>query len=569
MAWGGPGRRADGRRQRRSGQSAAAGLPFAGVPAELADRVEAILDAEPEHPEPEVHFAQRGDRASPPSPCATSSAPHRLGLLGAFGLVVLETITLQAGPLLTQIGIDQGIVREGHRRPGHRHRRSTWLAIVRQRPGRHRPHPLHRPPRRAPHVRAAPAGVLPPPAPVARLLHRREGGPADDPDDQRHRVAQPALPGRPGQPGRPGPDPGRGHGRPVHAQRRAGPDHPGRGRAGDAGADAVVPVGLRPRLHDGAGPHRRRAGRPAGEPLGHPGPRGPQPAPPQRRQPRQHRRRVPRRQPLHRPGGRHLRPGHRDRRRAGPGDDPGHRRGHRARRPADRRRADRLRPLRHRLLRPHPAAGPALQHLPAGPGRGDQAAGPARHRARRSSRPPTPSTSRRWRAPSSSGTCTSPTSPASPCSTASTCASNRARRSPSWARPARASRPSPSWSPASTTSTRGPVLLDGHDVRDVTIASLRRQIGVVPQEPFLFNGSIRDNIAFARPDASDDEVLGDLPDRGHRRPRRAPARRASTRRCTSGACRCRPASASCWPWPGPSSPDPGSWCSTRPPRTWT
>jgi ATP-binding cassette subfamily B protein len=52
----------------------------------------------------------------------------------------------------------------------------------------------------------------------------------------------------------------------------------------------------------------------------------------------------------------------------------------------------------------------------------------------------------------------------------------------------------------------GAVLLDGHDVRDVTIDSLRRQIGVVPQEPFLFNGSIRDNIAFARPDADEDEV---------------------------------------------------------------
>jgi len=54
--------------------------------------------------------------------------------------------------------------------------------------------------------------------------------------------------------------------------------------------------------------------------------------------------------------------------------------------------------------------------------------------------------------------------------------------------------------------TEGAVLLDGHDVRGVTIASLRRQIGVVPQEPFLFNGSLRDNIAFARPDADDDEV---------------------------------------------------------------
>jgi ATP-binding cassette subfamily B protein len=54
--------------------------------------------------------------------------------------------------------------------------------------------------------------------------------------------------------------------------------------------------------------------------------------------------------------------------------------------------------------------------------------------------------------------------------------------------------------------TSGRVLIDGHDLRDVTIDSLRRQLGVVPQEPFLFAGSLRDNIAFARPDASDAEV---------------------------------------------------------------
>ena len=54
--------------------------------------------------------------------------------------------------------------------------------------------------------------------------------------------------------------------------------------------------------------------------------------------------------------------------------------------------------------------------------------------------------------------------------------------------------------------TGGRVLIDGHDLREVTIESLRRQLGVVPQEPFLFAGTIRDNVAFARPTASDDEV---------------------------------------------------------------
>jgi ATP-binding cassette subfamily B protein len=52
----------------------------------------------------------------------------------------------------------------------------------------------------------------------------------------------------------------------------------------------------------------------------------------------------------------------------------------------------------------------------------------------------------------------------------------------------------------------GRILIDGHDLRDLTLASLRRQIGVVPQEPFMFVGTLRDNIAFARPDATDDEI---------------------------------------------------------------
>ncbi len=54
--------------------------------------------------------------------------------------------------------------------------------------------------------------------------------------------------------------------------------------------------------------------------------------------------------------------------------------------------------------------------------------------------------------------------------------------------------------------TRGRVLIDGHDIAHVTLGSLRRQLGVVPQEPFLFAGTIRDNLAFARPTASDAEV---------------------------------------------------------------
>ncbi|MBX0329529.1 ABC transporter ATP-binding protein/permease [Oscillochloris sp. ZM17-4] len=56
-------------------------------------------------------------------------------------------------------------------------------------------------------------------------------------------------------------------------------------------------------------------------------------------------------------------------------------------------------------------------------------------------------------------------------------------------------------------AAEGAILIDGHDVRDVTIDSLRSQIGIVLQETNLFSGSIRDNIAFGRSDASDDEVI--------------------------------------------------------------
>jgi ATP-binding cassette, subfamily B, bacterial len=52
----------------------------------------------------------------------------------------------------------------------------------------------------------------------------------------------------------------------------------------------------------------------------------------------------------------------------------------------------------------------------------------------------------------------------------------------------------------------GSVAVDGQDVRSVTLASLRREIGVISQDPFLFSATVRDNIAFGRPDATDDEV---------------------------------------------------------------
>jgi ATP-binding cassette subfamily B protein len=53
---------------------------------------------------------------------------------------------------------------------------------------------------------------------------------------------------------------------------------------------------------------------------------------------------------------------------------------------------------------------------------------------------------------------------------------------------------------------RGTVLVDGHDLRDLRQQGLRGQLGIVPQEGFLFSGTVRENIAFGRPTASDAEI---------------------------------------------------------------
>ena len=53
---------------------------------------------------------------------------------------------------------------------------------------------------------------------------------------------------------------------------------------------------------------------------------------------------------------------------------------------------------------------------------------------------------------------------------------------------------------------KGRVLVDGHDLKGVQQRALRRQLGIVPQEGFLFSGSVRENVAFGRPDASLEEI---------------------------------------------------------------
>jgi subfamily B ATP-binding cassette protein MsbA len=54
--------------------------------------------------------------------------------------------------------------------------------------------------------------------------------------------------------------------------------------------------------------------------------------------------------------------------------------------------------------------------------------------------------------------------------------------------------------------TSGRITLDGHDIRQLRLGDLRRAIGLVPQEPALFSGTVRENIAYARPDAALEEV---------------------------------------------------------------
>ncbi|WP_040667699.1 ABC transporter ATP-binding protein, partial [Nitrolancea hollandica] len=53
----------------------------------------------------------------------------------------------------------------------------------------------------------------------------------------------------------------------------------------------------------------------------------------------------------------------------------------------------------------------------------------------------------------------------------------------------------------------GSIRIDGYDLRDVTQHSLRSQLGIVLQDTFLFDGTVRDNIVYGRPDATDGEVI--------------------------------------------------------------
>ena len=78
--------------------------------------------------------------------------------------------------------------------------------------------------------------------------------------------------------------------------------------------------------------------------------------------------------------------------------------------------------------------------------------------------------------------------------------------------------------------TQGAVRVDGHDVKDLTLETLHDAVGLVPQDPHLFHESIRANLLFADPDASDAEIEGRAARGAHLGSRRVVARRSRHRR---------------------------------------
>lgn len=116
--------------------------------------------------------------------------------------------------------------------------------------------------------------------------------------------------------------------------------------------------------------------------------------------------------------------------------------------------------------------------------------------------------------------------------------------------------------------THGAVLVGGHDVRELTTASLRAAIGLVPEDSFLFSDTVRANIAYGRPDATQDEIeTAARAAQAHRFIAELPAGYDTTvgehGLTLSGGQRQRVALA------GRSSPTPGCSSSTTPPPPWT
>ena len=90
--------------------AAAAGLPHAEVPGDLRDRVRRVLADEPNHPDPTVQWSRQADDSDRRFGIGRFLWPYRYRLAGALALVAVETVAVQLGPVLTQIGVDDGIL---------------------------------------------------------------------------------------------------------------------------------------------------------------------------------------------------------------------------------------------------------------------------------------------------------------------------------------------------------------------------------------------------------------------------------------------------------------------------
>ena len=149
-------------------------------------------------------------------------------------------------------------------------------------------------------------------------------------------------------------------------------------------------------------------------------------------------------------------------------------------------------------------------------------------------------------------------------STSSRFGSRRARRWRSSAPAAPASRRSRSCWFASTTPTTARSGIDGHDLRDVSMASLRENVSILFQEALVLRGTVAENIAFGRPGASREEIEAAARPAGAAGVHRALCRDGSTPTSASAAAASPAASASGSRSPGRCSPTRRSWCSTSP-----
>ena len=231
------------------------------------------------------------------------------------------------------------------------------------------------------------------------------------------------------------------------------------------------------------------------------------------------------------------------------------------------RHAARLHALPRELLRPGAAALPALQHVPVGDRGARQDLRRARRASRRSSTRRRRASCRGSRATSASRTSASATATCRRCCTGSR--PRRARRDDGGARRShgRGQVDDREADRALLRPARGPDRRStGTTSATSRRRSLRRQLGIVPQEGFLFAGTVAENIAFGRPEATRAEVEAAAARRGRARLRlgaRGRLRHASSASAASGS---RSASASSSPSPARCSPTRASSSSTRRPR---